>query len=178
MFVVMTVAILIKPALGAKISEHISTEALLEYLDSIERDQESLRQEFMVTWYYGQSADAAPPEQFEKEHLVYTQRIVLVCSKERYKAEITYLKTHDSLVAMNGQFHVLTWDGQEARLTTLGSYSGDLTQQSSRIDNQLMREFIDLPILNWSGVWVFGGSYFIGYGDLLRNAVMSAPRVT
>lgn len=153
----------------------MTTQELLAYLDRVEADQQNFREEFEVTWYWAQGT-AEPPKNFDPSSFVYSQRITLLCSHERYRAEITYLDTHPNLAAMKGQFHTLTWDGVEARLTTLGAHSPNPKQQGARIDNLPPGEFSDLPINHWCGYWVHGHGYFEGYADLLRSSEVRGPR--
>lgn len=153
----------------------ISTEELLAYFEKVEADQENLREEFRVTWHWAEGS-AEPPKSFDPSQFVHSQRITLLCSKERYRAELTYLDVHPNLAGMKGQVHTFTWDGREARLTTLGAHSRDAKQQSGRIDNEPPREFSDLPINHWCGYWVHGNAYFQGYADLLRTSAVTGPR--
>ena len=153
----------------------ITTQQLLAYLDRVEADQQNFREEFEVTWYWAQGT-AEPPKNFDRSQFVHSQRITLLYSHERYRAEITYLDTHPKLAAMKGQLHTLTWDGVEARFTTLGAHSRNPKQQGARIDNLPPREFSDLSINHWCGYWVHGNGYFEGYADLLRTSEVRGPR--
>lgn len=154
----------------------ITTDELLNYLDIIERQQENLREVFEITWHYGDGTDQIPVH-FDESQFVYSQRVSCIYSQERFRLEIKYLDTHPNLAVMNGQFHVLTWNGEVAKLTTLGAFSKDASLQGARIDNEPMREALDMPLMNWCGWWVYQFDYFQSFADLMRQCDVSGPRL-
>lgn len=175
MHLVMTASLLLVAVSCAQESPHeakgvpISTQEMIEYLQRLESAQEDAALDFEVTWYFGEGS-GSPPEKLAPEHFVQRQHVRSILSKERYRMVNRILETNPNIAALKGQEQTFTWDGQEARAAIVGSDSKHPERQSVRIDGLPTQDIDVLGVWTWSGWWVFSGSYFQGYADLLRGS--------
>jgi hypothetical protein len=149
-------------------SSLITSEELTGHLADRERAQEGLELELTARSHSGEGT-LPNPLVLSPSDFVFEQRIVSVVSRQRYRIECTFSETNENVEGLRGQVITHTWNGQEARLTAVGTHRDRPTQQTARIANEPPRDVTDLPHLNFCGWWVFAGPPLFGLTDLFER---------